>query len=82
MKSLALNIPVAGLVDSNENPLNYTFPIPGNSKSLNSVYFFYMFVFRLVKFANLETQELFIKSLKRLNILIIISERFVIICLN
>lgn len=68
-ESLALNIPVVGLADTNENPLNHTFPIPGNSKSLNSVYFFYMLIFRLVKLTNLNNKEFFIKAIKnRLNI--------------
>lgn len=62
-ESLALNIPVVGLADTNENPLNHTFPIPGNSKSLNSVYFFYMLIYRLVKLTNLDNKEFFVKSI-------------------
>jgi ribosomal protein S2 len=66
-ESLALNIPVVGLADTNENPLNHTFPIPGNSKSLNSVYFFYMLIYRLVKLTNLDNKEFFVKSISTSN---------------
>ena len=41
-ESFLINIPSWGLSDSIDNPLNIFFPIPGNSKSIKSVLFFYM----------------------------------------
>ena len=58
-ESTLLGIPTAGLVDSSENPLNYTFPIPSNSKSLNSIYFFYLLIYRLVKISRFAQCKLF-----------------------
>src|ERR1700743_947015 len=61
-ESVLLGIPTAGLVDSSENPLNYTFPIPSNSKSLNSIYFFYLLIYRLVKISRFAQGKLFLNK--------------------
>ena len=58
-ESMIFGVPTAGLVDSSENPLNYTFPIPSNSKSLNSIYFFYLLIYRVVKISHFERCKLF-----------------------
>lgn len=39
-----VNIPSFGLADSVDNPLNIFYPIPGNSKSLRSLFFFYLII--------------------------------------
>lgn len=62
-ESFLLNIPVAGLVDSNENPLNYTFPIPCNSKSFDSIFFFYLLIYKLKKYSRFEAKYMFISNL-------------------
>lgn len=43
-ESFIINIPSISLIDSIDNPSNVFFPIPGNSKSLKSLFFFYMIV--------------------------------------
>jgi|LNAP01.1.fsa_nt_gb ribosomal protein S2 len=43
-ESFLISIPSWSIADSLDNPLNVFFPLPGNSKSLKSVYFFYMFI--------------------------------------
>ena len=63
-EALLLSIPVAGLTDSNENPLNYTFPVPGNSKSLRSIYFFYLLSYRLKRTAIFEDKSTFVTAIK------------------
>jgi hypothetical protein len=37
-----INIPTWALADSIDNPSNVFFPIPGNSKSIKSLFFFYL----------------------------------------
>ena len=43
-EAFAINIPSISLTDSIDNPSNVFFPIPGNSKSLRSLFFFYMII--------------------------------------
>lgn len=62
---MIFGIPTAGLVDSSENPLNYTFPIPSNSKSLSSIYFFYLLIYRVVKISHFERCKLFKDTARR-----------------
>jgi hypothetical protein len=44
----AINIPAFSLVDSSDNPLNVVFPIPAASKSVRSLFYFYMLVAKAV----------------------------------
>lgn len=39
-----INVPSIALVDSIDNPSNVFYPIPGNSKSLKSLFFFYLII--------------------------------------
>ena len=43
-EAFIINIPSISLVDSIDNPSNVFFPVPGNSKSLKSLFFFYMII--------------------------------------
>jgi hypothetical protein len=43
-EAFIINIPSIAIVDSLDNPSNVFFPIPGNSKSLKSLFFFYMII--------------------------------------
>jgi ribosomal protein S2 len=44
----AVNIPAFSLTDSSDNPLNTTFSIPAASKSVRSLFYFYMLIARIV----------------------------------
>ena len=46
-ETFILNVPSWGLVDTLDNPSNIFFPIPGNSKSLSSLFFFYSLVSKI-----------------------------------
>lgn len=50
-ESFLVNIPSVSLVDSVDNPLNVFYPVPGNSKSIRSVFFFYLLISKSVLFA-------------------------------
>lgn len=41
-EAFSIRVPSVGLVDSFENPNELFLPIPGNSKSIKPVYFFYL----------------------------------------
>ena len=41
-ESFIINIPSIAIVDTIDNPSNIFYPIPGNSKSLKSLFFFYL----------------------------------------
>jgi hypothetical protein len=43
-EAFLINIPSIAVVDTIDNPSNVFFPIPGNSKSLKSLFFFYMLI--------------------------------------
>lgn len=47
-EAFLISIPSCSIADSLDNPLNVFFPLPGNSKSLKSVYFFYMFIAKVL----------------------------------
>lgn len=40
-EAFLINIPSFSLIDTSDNPLNVFFPVPGNSKSVRSLFFFY-----------------------------------------
>jgi len=44
-----LNIPIIGIVDSNNNPNNFTYPIPGNAESIVSIKFYYALFIKAIK---------------------------------
>jgi len=41
-EAFIINVPSIAIIDSVDNPSNVFFPIPGNSKSLKSLFFFYI----------------------------------------
>lgn len=43
-----INIPSFGIVDSFENPFDMFFPVPGNSKSLKTLIFFYFILLKTI----------------------------------
>jgi len=43
-ESFIINIPSIAIVDTIDNPSNVFYPIPGNSKSLKSLFFFYLII--------------------------------------
>jgi len=43
-ESFIINIPSIAIVDTIDNPLNVFYPISGNSKSLKSLFFFYLLI--------------------------------------
>jgi small subunit ribosomal protein S2 len=43
-EAFIINVPSIAIVDSIDNPSNIFFPIPGNSKSLKSLFFFYIII--------------------------------------
>jgi ribosomal protein S2 len=43
-ESYIINIPSIAIVDTIDNPSNVFYPIPGNSKSLKSLFFFYLII--------------------------------------
>jgi len=44
-----LNIPIISIVDSNMNPHNFLYPIPGNSESIIAIKFYYALFLKAVK---------------------------------
>lgn len=55
-----INIPTWALADSIDNPSNVFFPIPGNSKSIRSLFFFYLLVAKTVLSARYFSSSSFI----------------------
>lgn len=55
-----INIPTWSLADSIDNPSNVLFPIPGNSKSIKSLFFFYLLVSKSVLSARYFSSSSFI----------------------
>lgn len=43
-EAFIINIPSIAIVDTIDNPSNVFYPIPGNSKSLKSLFFFYLII--------------------------------------
>jgi hypothetical protein len=67
-ESFIINIPSIAIVDSIDNPSNVFFPIPGNSKSLKSLFFFYMVIAKSLFYSRYITSSKFIfNSINRLN---------------
>jgi small subunit ribosomal protein S2 len=50
-EAFIINIPSWGICDSQDNPANIFFPIPGNSKSLRSLYFFFVLIAKTVMYS-------------------------------
>jgi hypothetical protein len=62
-ESYAVKIPSFGIIDSIDNPLNIFLPLPGNSKSVKSLYFFYIFISKLVLYSRYIISSSFVFSL-------------------
>lgn len=54
-----LNIPVIGITDSNTNPSNYLYQLPGNDDSLESMQFFCNFLEKAIEEGQFKDQERF-----------------------
>lgn len=61
-EAFVINIPSISLVDSIDNPSNVFFPIPGNSKSLKSLFFFYMIITKSLFYSRYVVSSKFIFS--------------------
>ena len=61
-EAFVINIPSISLVDSIDNPSNVFFPIPGNSKSLKSLFFFYMVIAKSLFYSRYVVSSKFIFS--------------------
>lgn len=59
-ESFIINIPSIAIVDSIDNPSNVFFPMPGNSKSLKSLFFFYMVIAKSLFYSRYITSSKFI----------------------
>jgi ribosomal protein S2 len=57
-----INIPSLGIADSVDDPTNLFFPIPGNSKSMRSVFFFYLMTCKSVLYSRCLRSSSFIFS--------------------
>lgn len=57
-----INIPSLGVADSVDDPTNLFFPIPGNSKSMRAVFFFYLMICKSVLYARCLRSSSFIFS--------------------
>ena len=44
-----LNIPIIAIVDSNQSIKNIDYPIPGNTNSILSIYFFLSLIMKVLK---------------------------------
>lgn len=56
----AINVPSFSISDSMDNPSNIFYPIPGNSKSIRSVYFLYLLVSKMVLYSRYSSSSSFI----------------------
>jgi len=61
-EAFVINIPSISLVDSIDNPSNVFFPVPGNSKSLKSLFFFYMIITKSLFYSRYVVSSKFIFS--------------------
>ncbi len=62
-----LNIPVIGITDSNTNPKNYLYQLPGNDDSLESIQFFCNFIEKAILDGKKQDQEnFFLYCLKKI----------------
>jgi hypothetical protein len=59
-EAFLINIPSYGICDSHDNPSNIFFPIPGNSKSLRSLYFFFILIAKTVMYSRYIASSSFI----------------------
>lgn len=57
------HIPSFSIIDSVDNPSNVFLPLPGNSKSINSLYFFYLLIAKLVLHSRYTASSSFLFSL-------------------
>lgn len=62
-EAFLINIPSFAVVDSIDNPLNVFLPLPGNSKSVKSIFFFYLFVCKLALHSRYLISSSFVFSL-------------------
>ena len=61
-EAFVINIPSISIVDSIDNPSNVFFPVPGNSKSLRSLFFFYMVIAKSLFYSRYVVSSKFIFS--------------------
>lgn len=61
-EAFIINIPSISLIDSIDNPSNVFFPLPGNSKSLKSLFFFYMIIAKCLFYSRYISSSKFIFS--------------------
>jgi len=57
-----INIPSFGIADSVDDPTNLFFPIPGNSKSVKSIFFFYLMVCKSILYSRCLRSSSFVFS--------------------
>jgi ribosomal protein S2 len=58
-----LNILSIGLVDTDQDPYAFHYPIPGNTKSFESICFYYRFFLSYLYLCSLKTKSVFFKNL-------------------
>lgn len=61
----SLGIPSFGICDTNDDPSNMLLPIPGNSKSLKSIYFYYLIIAKSSFFSKSYLSSSFFFQLKK-----------------
>lgn len=58
-----INIPPFSIIDSIDNPSNIFLPLPGNSKSVKPIFFFYLLISKLVLYSRYIISSSFVFSL-------------------
>lgn len=61
-ESFIINIPSIAIVDTIDNPSNVFYPIPGNSKSLKSLFFFYLIIAKTLFYSRYLISSKFISN--------------------
>jgi hypothetical protein len=59
-ESFIINIPSIAIIDTIDNPSNIFYPIPGNSKSLKSLFFFYLIIAKTLFYSRYTISSRFI----------------------
>lgn len=67
-EAFLINVPSIGVVDSLDNPSNVFLPIPGNSKSLKSLFFFYTIITKSLFYSRYTASSKFLFSAVNLSL--------------
>lgn len=59
-EAFIINVPSIAITDSIDNPSNVFFPVPGNSKSLKSLFFFYLIIVKSLFYSRYTISSKFI----------------------